>query len=448
MALFVMVPAFVARLPIHPVLSGHFILLGALYLVFRPEKGNRSFAWITLLLVTSLIDLYTFVTVGVLWVGDALDKIKAKRINQVQFFAEAMVAIVVVCFAVWQAGYFEFNFSDTVFNRKGYGDYPLNLLSFIDPSGWSYVLPDIPQKENVRETFYFLGLGMIILGYFAYRLEMNNTARLSLSSIYKIVLHKRKYLSIAMILLFLFSTAGTISIAVLQLKIPLPQDVVSVFSIFRSSARFFLPVYYIAFIFIIFILLRNYDSSLTKIILLLALTIQVLDTSHGWYVPGKSGYEKIAHPSTEEFYDLFSREPSSEWKTKLASPFWNEVGQKYKKIRLYPPRNQGDNWKDIAYFAGKNGLSSGAFALAKVNEPLRVALTKKAMERISAGIWDADTLYILEDRLLEKQKIEFSPESDLFARVDGLNVLAPNWKKCKKCLQVSEDATIDTINKH
>ena len=64
--------------------------------------------------------------------------------------------------------------------------------------------------------------------------------------------------------------------------------------------------------------------------------------------------------------------------------------------------------------------------------------SKKQFEEIlNTGSFSEDTLYILNNEnaatVLPNLK-----ESDLLARIDGFNVLAPGWNSCKDCLPISD----------
>jgi hypothetical protein len=51
------------------------------------------------------------------------------------------------------------------------------------------------------------------------------------------------------------------------------------------------------------------------------------------------------------------------------------------------------------------------------------------------GSYDSNTLYILGNEMVIPALIHLK-DSDLLARIDGMNVLAPGWRKCQECVKV------------
>jgi integral membrane sensor domain MASE1 len=52
--------------------------------------------------------------------------------------------------------------------------------------------------------------------------------------------------------------------------------------VLRSSGRLFWPVYYVLLLFLVFVVVRRFRSSVAITILAVALAVQVVDTSAGW----------------------------------------------------------------------------------------------------------------------------------------------------------------------
>ena len=63
---------------------------------------------------------------------------------------------------------------------------------------------------------------------------------------------------------------------------------------------------------------------------------------------------------------------------------------------------------------------------------------------LRTGKFDKDTLYIIDDWKSLQLDITYNKSSDLLARIDGFNVLAPNWKRCKECPPVEVDLELPT----
>jgi hypothetical protein len=60
---------------------------------------------------------------------------------------------------------------------------------------------------------------------------------------------------------------------------------------------------------------------------------------------------------------------------------------------------------------------------------------QKASKAFATGQYEADSLYLLDDRALLQAVPTVNTETDLFARIDGFTVLAPGWKQCADCPQ-------------
>ena len=54
-------------------------------------------------------------------------------------------------------------------------------------------------------------------------------------------------------------------------------------------------------------------------------------------------------------------------------------------------------------------------------------------------------LYILDDWKNNPLPIAFNPKTDLLARIDGFNILAPGWKSCQNCPAVPKELEIDRL---
>ena len=57
----------------------------------------------------------------------------------------------------------------------------------------------------------------------------------------------------------------------------------------------------------------------------------------------------------------------------------------------------------------------------------------KIDQAIMSGQFDPDTLYIFDDERILPVLTHLDRSKHLFARIDGFNVLAPNWKTCSSC---------------
>ena len=149
------------------------------------------------------------------------------------------------------------------------------------------------------------------------------------------------------------------------------------------------------------------------IVLGCALFIQIADTSAGWSL----------------IRNHMMAAPEKKWITPLVDPFWVAAANRYKKIRVIPlPESQPpQDWKYIDQLAVEYGLKTNAAYLARINTFKLEEIQSKTIEEFKQGIYEKDTLYILNDSLFQQAKTNIGSESHLIEKIDGLSVMAPNW---------------------
>ncbi|NEH54083.1 hypothetical protein GR210_35540, partial [Rhizobium leguminosarum] len=135
--LFVFSPPMFLRMGGHLSLSGHFLILAALYLALRPGLQKRRLAWGVLLAATALVHAYLLAMVALIWLADLASQAMKRRLSRRGALIELGGLFVLVAFCCWQAGYFSVG-GGTV--AGGFGLYRLNVMSLVNPSGWSYTL--------------------------------------------------------------------------------------------------------------------------------------------------------------------------------------------------------------------------------------------------------------------------------------------------------------------
>ena len=97
-----------------------------------------------------------------LWLADAFYRQLSSHQRRLHIAVEASLLGIVMLLCLWQAGLFTVSIG-SLSGTGGYGYYRMNLLSLVDSSGWSYVLPDLPQGGGDDEGFNYLGLGHYLL---------------------------------------------------------------------------------------------------------------------------------------------------------------------------------------------------------------------------------------------------------------------------------------------
>lgn len=412
--LLVFSPPMFLRMGGHLSLAGHFLILAALYLTLMPNLNRRRLAWGSLLAVTSLVHAYLLAMVALIWVADLVGKSFSRQLNRRQALIEAVTVFALVSLCCWQAGYFAI--ADGAASG-GFGLYRMNLLSPIDPAGWSLILPSLPKASGDYEGFNYLGLGVLLLLPLALISWLKN--RQSLRG----ALRFRPWLLLALLGLWLFALSNQIGIGALTIGYPLPKKLIELSNIFRASGRMFWPVFYALYLALIFLVVRGFRPRIAITLLTLALLIQVADTRNGWM-----GLRQAKMVTS-----------ASAWASPMRDPFWDSAAARYQNVRNLMPQNQADRWQMIAAFAAAHDLKTDAVYLGRMSTNALTRAQQHAANMLESGRYDTDSLYFLDDAVLSEAAKSINSDTDLLTRVDGLAVLAPGWKRCGECLPMQDE---------
>ena len=418
--LFVFAPPMIWRLHGHLSLVGHFLILASLYLTLHTGLERRRLAWGVLLVVAALVHAYLLVMVALIWLADLLWKTIKNKMPVRQPVLELVLMLLLISIVCWQAGYFSVGAGTSA---GGFGFHRMNLFSIFDSSGWSRILKDIPEAAGEYEGFNFLGLGVIFLVICALPALISGSPGLGES------IRKFPVLLVVLIALTVFAASNKVGVGLLEYGYPLPNLLIKVANVFRASGRMFWPVFYMIIFTTIFVVIRGNKKSTAISLLGCALVIQIVDTSAGW-----TGIHK-----------KMMAESNSAWATSLVDPFWERASSKYKKVRWIHPVNNSQNWLTLAAYAGTHGLSTDAVYLARVGTSAMEKAQRRAFEVIATGIYESDSLYVLDDRAFHQAAFNVNPEVDVLARINGFNVLAPGWRKCNDCAPIKGEVKVTDL---
>ncbi|MEO6600853.1 MAG: DUF6311 domain-containing protein, partial [Polyangiaceae bacterium] len=269
--LFVFAPPFLFRLEGHYQMVGQWLLLAALYLCFGPRRLSRGLGWPAVAFAVGLVHSYMTAMVLGLWLCDMVRRVWLEGRTRAELFQ--LVAVPgLVLLGFWQAGLFMMGKGIT---KAGFGIYRMNLLSLIDPSGWSYVLKDLPEGKGDYEGFGFLGLGGILLALAALP-ALKGAIR---------GLRERKYhwpLLAFLIALTAFSVSNEIGLGSMTFHIPLAQAWIDRANVLRTGGRMFWPAFYVLLWILIRTLFKRYPPKVAALVLFVAVVAQTVDTSAGW----------------------------------------------------------------------------------------------------------------------------------------------------------------------
>ena len=433
--LFLFSPPLIFRLSLHESLMGHFIILAALYLNLKTSAKSieakksyaHSFAWIILLSIAILTHFYLAVMVLALWIADLCNRAFIKKsISFKDLALENVLLIGVAGFVAWQAGYFAIEGASGA--TRGFGDFRTNLLALFNSRGWSYWLKPIPLRDAVEaatgEGFQYLGTGSLFLLLSAVFAIIKR--KIQPLPITRLAAQNYPFLTIVLLVLALISFSNYIGFGPWNLRVPLPEFLLSLLSIVRSSSRLFWPMYYAILLVIMYVLIKAYSSRSILILFGIAAVLQVIDTSAGW-LPIR---EKVALSA------------SSQFKTKLLNPFWKDAGQHYKNIVTTGGQS---NWEEFGIYASENRMSTNIAHIARVDYKKSEQSFSKVNQQLHQGPLDLNTLYVFQDWKNSPDQIQYNAQKDLLARINGVNLLAPGWKACNSCPQVSKELEISQL---
>ncbi|MFW0754466.1 DUF6311 domain-containing protein [Pseudomonas sp. H11T01] len=412
--LFLFSPPMFLRMGGHLSLAGHFLILAALYLALHPGMQRRRLAWGSLLAATALVHAYLLAMVALIWVADLAGRTLKGKLTRRNALIELFLLFLLVSLSCWQAGYFSIGDGTA---SGGFGFYRMNLLAPVDASGWSSVLPDLPEAAGDYEGFNYLGLGTLLLAICGGIATLKGTTGFAGAA------RRLPILLLALLGLTLFALSNEIGVGLLGFHYPLPGKIIKLANIFRASGRMFWPVFYAILFAIIFLVVRGNRPRTAVCLLAVSLCVQVVDTRNGW-----AGLRNSRMMT-----------PVSQWSSTLRDPFWASAASHYENIRSLQPQNQSDNWLPIATYAAIHGLKTDTAYLGRMGTAALQQAQQKAKRMLETGQYDTDSLYILDERALLDAVKNVNSETDLLARVDGLVVLAPGWKQCAQCLWVEDE---------
>ncbi len=405
---FVFAPIMVWRLAGHYALLAHFLLLFALHLNLVDRKGSSLAAWPLLIATAALTHAYILAMVLPLWGSDVIRRLSRGDTLTREALAEATVVPAALVASLWAAGFFVMT---SGLGEGGFGLYRMDILSPLNPMGWSHILRELPTDPGEYEGFGFIGLGMLlaILLLIAGRVggRFAPLGPLGLPA----------PLLAVICVLALVALTNRPSLGPWQIVIPLPETVLDMFSVVRASGRFIWPAIYLVFFVTFLIAVRTYGERRAGAVLAVCLVIQIVDTSAAWH--GMRVTKMVT--------------PSSHWGASGGSAFWSSASGHYANIRAFPPGNGLERWNEISLTAANSGMGTTAAFFARVDPEKLAAAQAKALSDIKAGTYEPDSLYVLNNGWALGALLSLDPSKDLLARVDGFNVLAPGYGRCGGC---------------
>jgi hypothetical protein len=391
---FILSPIMLFRLGGHFALGGHFLILAALYIILAQHNKISYLKWSLVLLISLLVHPYLLFINLFLLLVDLLNlyfidkKIRIKDILSFLIFETGLIILAAYSLGLFLTG---------SASAPGYGDFSMNLNAIFNPMGWSTILPDLDIIRYQAEGFNYLGFGTLIL-LFASLIKFFVKVNLK-QFIYK----KWPLVLIALILIFIslshvvaFNSYILFSLALGKF---LTEDVLG---LFRSSGRFFWPVFYLL-VLASFYILKSLKYKFVLLILIFSLSIQIYDLNDILIQRGQT--------FKEQSFD-----------TSILSEEFKEASQNYQHLAFYPviPHK---NYMIFAIFAAKNNITVNNGHFARPIEGQEEYL-RNQMQKIKAGHINEDTIYVFSrdaDSFISNLKME----NHLYIPIDNTFVLFP-----------------------
>lgn len=385
-ALFVMSPVLLFRTG-HDTLCAHWLILATLWLCLRPRADRRA-AWrsvgvaFALNVLAAGIHPYLEVMVFTLTAAMFLSLAKVERLLSWRSAGAALAGVLVAVGGTFVLfGYVGQGVS--LAPDSGFGHFSSDMLTLINPMGWSRLLPGLPIRPGQYEGFGYLGTGSlalaVVLLWKPWRWWPRAKAELKVR--WPVVL------VVSALAVFAFSTVMTVAGKPVISMRSLAEPLLPLLSPFRASGRFIWVFNYAVLTGILALIawrLRERPHVLTGL-LLGAVLLQALDTHEVW----KRG----------SFW-------GAPW-PRLQAPAWESLDPFYRHIALVPPSLEGAidacvsetfpknayvRFGDLAY---RRGMTTNSVYSARL-DAAKVHSTCEALRAdVRGGRFSDDTLYVV-----------------------------------------------------
>ncbi len=390
--LFVLAPPLLARAigihSTHPSLCAQWLLVALLGLALdrpsAPRAAIRGAAHAGALLLLALwihpmiaaMALAIDVVVLVRWAFD--------RILPVRALVAILAATAASLFgSAWLLGYLAGG-AGAPFG--GFGFFSADLLAFLNPMGFSRVLPALPARAGQYEGFAYAGLGVLALAAVALLLGLRS--RVWLRSCRRHLGLGALCVGLALFALTPYVTLGGKPVMTFPW---LMAHMTWIAGVFRAPGRFVWPLHYLLLAAVLAAVIRGLASNprLASAILLGSVAIQILDLS--------GSFASVT----------FARRA---WR--LSAPEWSLAAGHYRHLDLVPPQvpmpEVGEEcngpyawsyWTPLAYQAYRLGATINSGFVARVDTQAVRRSCRDLAAALRSGHLRGDTLYVVHPAL-------------------------------------------------
>jgi hypothetical protein len=383
-ALFVLSPALLFRLG-HVSLSTHALLLSGIWAYARAAAGGPEtvLLWPALCALAGGLHPYIALLVEALATADIL---RARFVSSTVGTGGAVLRLagnVGACLiAAWLSGYLAGGAS--AISSEGLGHFSMNLLSVVNPMGFSLFLPDLPVATlGQYEGFNYAGLGVLALFGAALVLAVRRPPS-------RDVLRRFAPLLLVCGALALCAVSPKVTLGSATL-LELPSQWFPFLAPFRSTGRLFWPMGSLLLFLSLAVLLRRCQPAVFGALLLGAIALQAADLSK------RHGIVRRREGTGFETW-------RAEWRSPLQNAAWDRLGPAARRLVLLPPalcHQQPDACIAFADFAVRHRLTFNSGLAGHLDARLLAPAEEDARTALREGRPDPETIYLADAPALE-----------------------------------------------
>lgn len=417
--LFVFSPILWERALRHTSLAAQFFVLAALYYYFLGRHSGQYRFWGLFALNILTITIHPYFVPMTYAVTFALLLEYAVAHRQ---YLRPLLWLLADLFLTVAAGWVFGLFYGTATGGSDalYGYFGMNLNSLWNPAGvngvdWSLFLPTQNQVGGNYDAFAYLGFGVLVGLIFCLVGSLVKAPKAIPALVYR-----HWGLSLVCIFLTAFAVSHVITAnGVTLISLPLPANLIKLFSIFRSGGRMFWPVYYLILLAVCVglsrLVKRRYGLA-TALAVLVAL--QLIDLTPG-LLQRRSAF--------------FEAQVQEAFPSALTSDFWQQAAGRYTTIASMDGL-QADALH-LALYAADLGMSTNDPFAARYDASALETQRAEYSSELAAGQLRSDTLYLFAEEGAFLQAVEPVKDSGAWCgRIDGTDgswyVIAPGMADC------------------
>lgn len=265
----------------------------------------------------------------------------------------------------------------------------MNLNAPLNPTScgnlvWSKIIKIFPQMLGNYDGFNYLGLGVL---FFIGLILLNQMVNFRWKRLYEVNFYRQIVKKIkqnigiifAVIVFFAFSLSNVVTFnSNIIFRYQLPSFIFNLCSIFRASSRMFYPIYYLIFLGVVVYLIKSFPKEKACLCLSALIVLQIFDISPALRVKMES-------------FDSQNIQKQYESTSAYKAPYWNVLGENYKKAQLL---NHLFDY-DLALWIAKNRMQTNIDITNRGTDPYDY---NGAVENLAArSTLEKDKVYITDD---------------------------------------------------